>query len=203
MRIGVDLDNTIISYEAAFVSAAKDMGYLGSSRVSSRNELKAHLLKQSGGEISWQRLQGYVYGKGIGLAELYSGAIDFFRLCRARGVFVTIVSHKTLYGHFDDGGVNLRKSALGWLEGKGFFAEACLGLSPGSVYFESTRAKKISRISSLDLTHFIDDLPEVLLDQAMPKEIEKLYFSPDRDGAPAGGLSVCKSWGDVSRRCFN
>ena len=50
---------------------------------------------------------------------------------------------------------------------QGLFSAAC-GIAREDVYFESTRADKLTRIAALSLTHFIDDLEEVLTDPDFP-----------------------------------
>ena len=90
---------------------------------------------------------------------------------------MSIVSHKTAYGHFDDTRVNLRQAALDWMTARGFFQAAGIGLPADAVAFEATRADKLARIAALGCTHFIDDLPEVLDDPAFPPGVEKFLFT--------------------------
>ena len=49
--------------------------------------------------------------KGIGGATLIPGVDAFLRRCRTEGCAVSIVSHKTEYGHYDPDRVNLRDAA--------------------------------------------------------------------------------------------
>jgi hypothetical protein len=51
------------------------------------------------------------------------------------------------------------------------------------VYFESTRDKKIAKISELGLDYFVDDLPEVLEDPKFPLSVKRILYNPsERSG---------------------
>ncbi len=180
-RIGIDFDNTIISYDAVFLSAAiarglVDPGFSGAKR-SARDAIR--LLPD--GEHSWQRLQGYVYGQGITDAVMFDGLDSFLRQCRSDGHAVVIVSHKTEYGHFDPARINLREAALGWMRERGFFTDDGFALRREDIFFESTRAEKLQRINALKCTHFIDDLREVLDDPEFPADVERILLSDDTE----------------------
>ena len=202
MRIGLDFDNTIIAYADVFLSAAKERRLLGpevgrASKQAVRDAIR--LLPE--GEITWQRLQGYVYGRGIREATMFSGVDSFLRRCRAEGHAMFIVSHKTEYGHYDPARVNLREAALGWMSAHGFFSEDGYAIPRENVYFESTRAEKLRRIAQLRCTHFIDDLEEVLTDPQFPASVERILFSDTL----AGDLpfAVCPTWQRVESTVFN
>src|SRR5262249_1037886 len=130
-----------------------------------------------GGEETWQRLQGAVYGSRIAGAVLFEGADRFLRRARAEGHDILIVSHKTQYGHFGPARVNLRQGALEWMEQKGFFSLEGFGLAIENVRFAATREEKIAQIAALGFTHFIDDLPEVLDDATFPHDVVKILFT--------------------------
>src|SRR5271170_5648007 len=119
-RIGVDLDNTLIDYEAVFRSLARERGLVAPEFIGGKDDIREVARATPDGDVEWQRLQGAVYSKGIRQAVLFEGAGTF--LCRARDqdCEIVIVSHKTEFGHFDPDRVNLRSAALEWLEQQGF-----------------------------------------------------------------------------------
>ncbi|MGA2940964.1 MAG: hypothetical protein ABSE50_02930 [Xanthobacteraceae bacterium] len=202
-RIGIDFDNTIISYQQAFLSAAKNSDLLPKSFVGTKQAVRDQIRLLPDGEWEWMRLQGAVYGKGIGNATLIDGVADFLNRCRDIGSSVFIVSHKTEYGHFDTSGVNLRQAALGWMEQQGFFDRQRYGLAVESVYFETTRAEKLARIAVLNCTHFIDDLEEVLDDPGFPIGVRRILFA---DGSPVTKplpYSVCTNWRQIAKLVFD
>ena len=196
-RIGIDFDNTIINYDAVFLAAAQRFGLVARGFSGGKEQVRDVIRALPDGEHAWQRLQGHVYGTAIRDAVMFDGVESFFRSCRAKGYPVSIVSHKTEYGHFDAARVNLRRAALDWMTARGFFRDADIGLPADAVAFEATRSGKLARIAALGCTHFIDDLPEVLDDPAFPPGVEKLLFTNG-----AGGMSsrsdAFAHWRDIA-----
>jgi hypothetical protein len=202
-RIGIDFDNTLINYQQAFLEAGKKYRLLPENFIGTKQAVRDRIRLLPDGEREWMRLQGFVYGKGIGSAVLFDGVAEFLRCCRSHGDVVFIVSHKTEYGHFDASAVNLRQAALDWMEAQGFFRNDGYGLALANVYFEGTRAEKLQRIAALGCTHFIDDLEEVLCDPGFPPQARRILFA---DGAlPSRTLScsVCLTWRGVAKAVFD
>jgi hypothetical protein len=200
LRIGIDFDNTIITYDDVFRAAAEAGKLIAPGFSGNKQAVRDAIRLLPDGELAWQRLQGQVYGKGIGGAAVVTGVTTFLRRCRAEGSTVVVVSHKTEYGHFDPDRVNLRKAALNWMAGQGLLG-GDRGIALADVYFESTRAEKLARIAALALTHFIDDLEEVLSDPDFPPDVERILFA---DGVqPASPSYVrCSTWRDIERQVF-
>jgi hypothetical protein len=205
MRIGLDFDNTIIGYADVFLSAAKERQLIASDvHCVSKQAVRDAIRLLPDGEITWQRLQGFVYGRGIRGATMFAGADRFLRRCRAEGHTIFIVSHKTEYGHYDPERVNLREAALGWMAAHGFFRDDGYAIPRANVYFEGTRAEKLRRIALLGCTHFVDDLEEVLSDPEFPPEVTRILFSGE--AAPTGrgwDFPVCPTWQRVESVVFN
>jgi hypothetical protein len=200
LRIGIDFDNTIISYDDVFRAAAAAGGLVAAGFSGNKQAVRDAIRLLPDGELAWQRLQGQVYGKGIGGATVVAGVATFLRRCRAEGCAVMVVSHKTEYGHFDPDRVNLRNAALDWMAGQRLLGGDD-GVAGADVYFESTRADKLRRIAALSLTHFIDDLEEVLSDPEFPPNVERILFA---DAAQPASLSYisCSTWRDIERQVF-
>jgi hypothetical protein len=78
------------------------------------------------------------------------------------------------------------------------------GIARRDVYFESTRAEKLKRIAALTLTHFIDDLEEVLTDPDFPPGVERILFADAAAPVPptAAAYVRCSSWRDIEGRVF-
>ncbi len=196
MRIGIDLDNTIIRYDRVFAEAARDLlpdGFSGTKRQI-RDALRA---RGESGELDWQRLQGKVYGALMPMAEPMEGVREFLARCRGEGIPVFVVSHKTMYGHHDPDRVNLRDAALDWLEAFGLFEPGGLAVPRGNVYFEDDREAKIARIAALECTHFIDDLVELFLENGFPNDVEKILYAPGP--SPEGPFRAFGTWVDIKR----
>ena len=191
LRVGIDFDNTLIRYDEVFLAIARERKLLGPTFSGNKQAVRDAIRLLPDGETTWQRLQGHVYGKGIGKAAMFAGADAFLRRCRTAGHELFIVSHKTEFGHADPDRVNLRTAALGWMEAHGFFAPDMYGIARDNVFFEGTRSEKLRRIAALNCAYFIDDLEEVLTDPGFPAGVNRILF-----GSAAGGprFMTCSTW---------
>jgi hypothetical protein len=194
-RIGIDFDNTLIDYDEVFRTVAQERGLVSPGFAGGKQSVRAAVRGRADGETQWQRLQGTVYGEGIAAATMFDGVATFLRRARAEGHEVMIVSHKTEFGHHDAARLNLRHAALAWMEQKRFFQEDGFGLPLGNVHFSATRAEKLDRIARLGITHFIDDLAEVLDDPAFPPDVVKVLFT---NGAPASRPDAFAHWREIA-----
>lgn len=201
--IGIDLDNTIISYDVCCRTLAMAKGWLPAETPAGKRAVRDALRAQPGGEMRWRELQALAYGPRMDLAEPMPGALDFVRACRAAGARTVIVSHKTRFAKAFDTGVNLRQAAMGWLQGNGFLDAATTGLTPDDVWFESERAAKNRRIAALGCNVFIDDLEEVFADPSFPAGVEKILLAPaGLASAGAAGALVCAGWPEIAAHVF-
>jgi hypothetical protein len=198
MRIGLDLDNTIIDYGAAIYDVAVESGLVDSAAVVARSKeaVKAYLTGQDQGEERWMRLQGQIYGTQLGRAIPYEGVADFLDRARARGWTLFIVSHKTRLGHFDPTGTDLRAAALAWLAKHGFAAPGAAPVPLANVFFETTKGDKIARIAALKLGYYVDDLAEILTSAQFPPETVGIHFAPT-GARGADSLPSFRAWREL------
>jgi len=200
MKIGVDLDNTIISYDRAFQFAALDQGVIESDCQYSKQDLREIIRNKQSGEIQWQKLQGYVYGKGIHKAELFQGVYRFLWRCSKRGVDVEVVSHKTEFGHFDADKCSLRDAATNFL-----FEHELLG-KPSSlinkITYTDDRQTKVKTIVDNDFEWFIDDLKEVVSDLGLHKK-KAILFTLSKDVCVSANQWIAKTWEQIDQFFFN
>src|SRR6266568_4833547 len=148
MRIGIDFDNTLIDYDGVFVAAARERGLIGPEIAGSKRAVRDAIRLLPDGELTWQRLQGYVYGAGIGGAVPFAGAAEFLRRCAAEGAQSFIVSHKTRYGHYDPARIDLREAARHWMIEQGILGPEGGGIPADHVFFEDDRTRKLARIAA-------------------------------------------------------
>ncbi len=200
MRIGIDFDNTIINYDDVFLEAAKERGliaadFAGTSKQAVRDPIR--LLPD--GEMTWQRLQGFVYSKGIAHAVMFGGVDRFLRRAKREGHAIPIVSHKTEFGHLDPDRTNLRHAALDWMTQHNFFSSDGYGIQRQDVYFESTRAEKLARIASLGCACFIDDREEVLDDKRFPSAVKPVLFAAATMSGHPPAYALCPTWDHVEK----
>lgn len=200
--IGVDFDNTIACYDQVFCDVALATCLVTHGDGSSKADIKTQVLSRPDGDLDWQRLQGQIYGRYMRQAEIFPGFYEFLYLSKLRGHKVFIVSHKSEFGHFDEDRIPLRDQALRWMQANKFFDKDGLDLDIQDVFFESTRADKVRRISDLGCTHFIDDLSEVFEEPLFPSKVQKILFRPNHSEsqAPSTITTTSSSWREVAHQ---
>lgn len=196
-RIGLDFDNTIAGYDRIFLNAAKEANLLPEYFVGGKKKIRDAIKSRSNGEMDWMRLQGQVYGKMMPQADLIDGVAEFLINCRDRNIPVSIISHKTEFGHHDPEQINLRDMARNWMVKHGFFDQQYLGILEDDVYFESSLTKKIARIIEVHCSHFVDDLEEIFCDPSFPDNVDALLFVADTDKTPTGPFKTCQNWQEI------
>lgn len=176
MRIGVDLDNTIICYDALFHALALERGWIAPAcpaRPVRKDAVRDTVRLLPDGDEKWQALQAEAYGPRLASAALFPGVVAAFRLWREQGREIVVISHKT------------RRSAAGHdlhAAARAFLAESALMreglLTERELFFCPSRQEKLQRIAQSGCDAFIDDLPEVLNEPGFPAGVRKILFAP-------------------------
>lgn len=190
--IGIDFDNTLVSYDALFHRVAVDQGVIPADTPINKNAVR-DCLRRLGKEDVWTQMQGEVYGGRMSEALAFANAIETVRRWIIAGFEVYIVSHKTRHpylGHPYD----LHESARGWLSQHGFFEPSGVGMHAENVFFELTREAKIERIQSCNCHWFIDDLPEVLAHDQFPTQVKAVLFDPQQQHSATSRWVSAVSW---------
>lgn len=200
MRIGIDFDNTIVSYDRIFHSEALSQGLIKLTCPATKLAVR-DCIRHKHGELAWQKLQGRVYGPCMPEAEIMPGFKEFLFAAAEHGADIFVVSHKTKYSPHDDTQTNLRQASLDWLQTHGLLDNKN-GLRSNGIFFESTREDKVVRINSLGCTHFIDDLEEVLLHRDLDTTISRFHFLPVDLAKNTEKVTVCRSWEEITRFVF-
>jgi hypothetical protein len=190
MRVGLDFDNTIVSYDTLFHRIALEGRLIPDGLAPSKLLVRDHL-RRIGKEDVWTEMQGLVYGTRIGEAEMFPGAKHFMRWALSEGIDLCIVSHKTRYPFL---GLkhDLHAAARAWIE-RFLRDESGPLIDADSSFFELTKEDKCARIDSLQCDWFVDDLPELLTSPVFPKGVQAVLFDPN-DHHAATGLRSVKSW---------
>jgi hypothetical protein len=196
MTIGVDFDNTIVSYDALFHRVARELGLIPAALPATKTAVRDHL-RAAGMEDRWTALQGRVYGARMAEAAPYPGAIEFFQECRRSGIAIRIISHKTRHPFVGEK-YDLRRAATEWLESNGFFSPGPGGLARADVFFEPTKTAKIRRIAECGCESFIDDLPEILENPSFPAGVGRVLFDPAQTHAAGSGIARFRAWSDLT-----
>lgn len=193
MKVGLDLDNTIICYDASLRHLAMELYGMPSSVATGKNAVR-QFFRTAGREAEWTALQGMVYGEEMVRAEAFAGALDFVKSAIQRGHQVKIISHRTKYP-ISGGQTNLHEAARKWLCGAGFVGPETLAAE--DVFFETTKEKKLARIGHEGCEVFLDDLPEILGAPGFPSSVRRWLFAPDK--APAEFPWVVRDWASFAR----
>jgi hypothetical protein len=200
--VGVDFDNTIISYDGVMRSVAARQGYISADGPTDKRSIRDLICLRPDGDIDWQHVQGEVYGPRISEAVLIDGVASFFRRCLDARVNVHIISHKTEFAGYDPTRTNLRKAALQWLRQQDAFVHTGLGLSAGNVWFAATRQEKIEHIRRLGCRVFVDDLVEVFSEPSFPATVERILFDPTGGEAKHADRAF-RTWSEIEAHLFD
>jgi hypothetical protein len=201
MILGVDFDNTVVRYDKLVHRLARQRGVIPVELPREKAAVRDHLRRQGpAGEDLWTELQGEVYGPGMAEAEPFPGVLPFFARAFRSGLTVYIISHKTrqaVLGPAHD----LRTAALEWLEQRGFFDPARIGLSREQVLFAESRRQKVEFIREVGCAFFVDDLEEIFREPGFPAGTGKLWFTTSA-AAPGPDIQVMRDWAAVEAYVF-
>jgi len=202
MKVGIDFDNTLVSYDDVFLKTASERHLLPQPFSGSKKDVRDSI-RASAGEAEWTKLQAEVYGRRMAEASMIEGANEFVAACRESGAAVHIVSHKTRYAAADPGGADLHVVALSWMEANGFFSKAGLGLRREDVFFEPTREAKCRRVGSLGCNYFIDDLEEVFREPSFPPGVHCFLLHRGDGPSPSGPFTAFANWDAITEAVFS
>jgi hypothetical protein len=196
IKIGIDLDNTIISYDKAFQYGAAKSGLVDKNCKLNKKNLRDLIRKRPNGELEWQKLQGYVYGEGINKAILFPGVYRFLWRCKERKINVEVVSHKTEFGHFDTKKISLRDAATNFLVNHSLLGKNYPLIQ--KVTYMGSREEKIDYIKQNNYDYFIDDLEEIIFSAELEDQ-KGILFSHNNFTVKNSNKSIASSWGKISQ----
>ncbi|HXD86539.1 MAG TPA: hypothetical protein VN641_08600 [Urbifossiella sp.] len=176
MLVGIDFDNTIVCYDRLFHRLARERELVPDTVPANKTAVRDYL-RSIDRETDWTELQGIGYGPRIVDAEPFPGVRDFIVGCKNAGIRVAVVSHKTRKPYLGEP-YDLHEAAHTFLARHAFYRTSDTGLSPLSVWLESTKEGKLERIAALGCDLFVDDLPEFLGEAAFPAATRKILFDP-------------------------
>jgi hypothetical protein len=194
MRIGIDFDNTIVSYDALFHKVALEQDVIPARLAPTKLAVRDYLRRQDREDV-WTEMQGTVYGARMDEAAAYPGVIEFLRWARGEGVALSIISHKTRHP-FIGPKYDLHEAARRWVESHLYEGGRPL-VQPQAVFFELTKEEKIACIRAVGCEYYIDDLPEILLAPEFPAETRRILFDPDAHHGETGSLPRMSSWSEI------
>lgn len=193
MRVGLDLDGTIVIYDAIFHRLASEELGMPDTVPEAKEAVRDWVRTRPDGERRWIELQGLAYGPSMAEAPVAEGLSDFVTACERNGVELAVISHRTRRSVADPA-VDLHAAAAAWLERK--------GLRFAHVFLEPTRAAKLARIRDEHCAMFVDDLEEVLAEPAFPPQTERWLYTPRDPGRKIPGVRAFADWNDLLLRAL-
>lgn len=165
-KIGIDLDNTIINYNKAFIK------FLKKKKIFIKDIKKDKIKKISNNNskiINWTQTQEEIYGNYIKYAKLFSYYKSFEKFALKNNFKLFIISHKTKYSEYSNK-YNLHNKSRVWLKKN-------IKIENYKIFFHKNLDSKIKRISNLKLDYYIDDLDKIFKKKKLSTKIKKIYFS--------------------------
>ncbi len=170
IKIGIDLDNTIINYQNSFKKFLKEKNIFQKSL----NKDKTKFLANNNSKIkNWTQAQEEIYGFYLNVAKPFKYFKDFEKFAIKNKIKLYIISHKTKYSQFSKK-YNLQYESNRWIKNN-------INKNKYSVFYLSTLNKKIKKIEEIKPDYFIDDLIKILKHKNFPKKVKKIYFSKVKD----------------------
>ena len=147
MKIGIDLDNTIIDHRLSFKKA-----YCIKKKISFNSKISKNFIKENLRHIDWLDIQADVYSDLLTeYGRLYRGFSRFVRRSEIKKHTLQIVSHKTNFSFSKK--KNLIIPAMKFIKEK---------VKIENIFFFETLNQKIKFINNQNYDFFIDDLTEVI-----------------------------------------
>ncbi len=196
MRIGLDFDNTIVSYDVLFYQVALEQGLITPNIHVNKVAVRDHL-RSVDKEAIWTEMQGYVYGARMKEAQAFPGLFEVLPTLLEMGHDLFIVSHKTKHPFIGEK-YDLHAAASGWIS-ENLQRPGNLLIPRDQVFFEITKAEKIARIAELQCQIFIDDLPEILMADTFPNSTKRLLFDPENQHSESVPQSIkrVRGWKEI------
>ena len=192
LLIGVDFDNTLVSYDTIFESEARHRGYIKDGPRMSKGEIRDYM-NGNGMKTEFTQLQGHIYGSLIREAQAFEHALKALTEVSSRGHEVILISHKTQYP-LAGPRTDLRKAAVSWLKYKGF-ASRSHGVV-NSYFFADTKEEKIEKIINLGCDVFVDDLKDIIIQ--LSGHLNAVHFTPSHI-YESNGWTVMTEWSSFGR----
>lgn len=185
--IGIDFDNTIVSYHDLFHTVALERRLIDVDFPKNKEKIRDYL-RAINKENEWTQMQGIVYGSKMAAAKPFPGVIDFFRKIHESKIKIYIISHKTKYPYLGEK-YDLHRAAAEWIK--------CANLNVTATFFLESQRSKLEKIRECRCTYFIDDLPEIFSHEFFPTNVGKILFSPEKK-LPDCDTRVFSTWENIA-----
>ena len=196
MIIGLDFDNTIVSYDQLFHRVSVEQKLIDETFDVNKIKIRNYL-RSINKENIWTEMQGYVYGFRMQEAAIFPLFKNFFLETIENGHKIVIISHKTKYPFIGEK-YDLHEAARSWIK-KNLIRDEFTQFKQDDCFFEPTKDDKVKKIQEMKCDFFIDDLPEILQNQYFPDSCNKILFDPENNYQESNfnDISVKNSWTQI------
>ena len=184
LKIGIDLDNTIINYQKSFKKFLKEKNI--NCKPISKKKIK-HVSNNNSKIRNWTQAQEEIYGKYIVFAKPYKYFKNFEKFALKNKIKLYIVSHKTKFSQFSKK-YNLHSQSNKWLKNN-------ISKELYKIYYVKTVNQKIKKITNLNPDYFIDDLVEIFNHKNFPKTVGKIHFSKIK----VNNINTFNNWDKIKK----
>jgi hypothetical protein len=195
MIIGLDFDNTIVSYDSLFHKVSVEQNLINESFEINKIKIRDYL-RSVNKEDAWTEMQGYVYGKRMEEAEPFPYIKDFFFKVLDLGHKIFIISHKTKHPFLGEK-YDLHEAARNWI--KKNLVKDGIAFTIQNCYFEPTKDDKVKKIKEMNCDFYVDDLPEILENKYFPNNCNKILFDPENNYQENRNknITIKRSWDQI------
>lgn len=171
LKIGIDLDNTIINYQNSFDEFLKKKNI----NLKKVNKNRVKFISNNNSKIkNWTQAQEEIYGYYIFFAKPFKYFKEFEKFAIKNKIRLFIISHKTRYSQYSRK-YNLHTQSNNWIKNNILDKNY-------KIFYTKSIDEKIKKISELNLNYFIDDLIEIFNHTNFPKKVKKVHFSNVKQG---------------------
>jgi hypothetical protein len=195
MKLGIDIDNTILDYSSSFVKHANILFESSLPEGSSKIQVQNHVVMNKG-EPSWTQLQGVVYSQTPLEAIVSEGFKEFLDYGRLMSATVMFVSHKTKFPIVGPK-VDLREPVLDLLRREGLLNPALQGKD---VVFCDSTEEKLEVIATREFDFFIDDLASIIA--KLPNNLQGLHYKCECPPSINARHQPMRNWSQIRAHVF-
>jgi len=191
IKIGLDLDNTIIDYKFALQKLLENELSISFPLEKIKKEVVKSIIIGKQGEKKWTEMQGLLYSEYLQFAKPFPFAIEAIEYLKNREYELYIISHKTKFPIIG-AKVDLIEQSRIWINNnlKSDGSQQLFG--ENQVYFKQTILEKKDEILKQKIKIFVDDLKEVL--ELLPPSIKKIWFVQN---SVHSEYIIAKDWKEV------
>ncbi len=198
-NIGIDFDNTIVTYDNVFYKHALKFGLITREVKKEKKAIRDAIRSLPEGNKRWTELQGLVYGAHMEEAEPMRGVESFLDACKKSSFRIFIISHKTVYPAIGPR-VNLQVAAKKWLKSRDFLSR--FNLAENNIMFEETLDGKLEQIMRRGCSYYIDDLVEILSHTDFPEGVKKMLYGQYKSEDLPVDIMHFKDWDEIREYFF-